>query len=209
MSLLVTGRAGVGTPAASKSKWFFDSTGKIWCAKDDAGRYTGQSNNASIAAQGPGFAADTYLTDSAILIPSFSMQARSMFRWIISASKTAAGIVAPAWSIRIGAAKSTADTQRLLLTGPAQTAAADVAVFALYLLTRSVGAAGVIQGTISCNHNGAAAGFTNNDGGVVEGTSAGFDNQGSAIAGLFMGLSVNGGASAAWTVTQVRAEAIW
>jgi len=43
--------------------------------------------------------------------------------------------------------------------------------------------------------------------GQVEGTSAGFDN--SNLGGSYIGLSINGGASAAWTVTQVIAEAKW
>lgn len=207
MTLIVTGRAGVSTPASTKAKWFFDSTGKIWCGKNDAGRYFGQSNNAYIAAQGAGFATDTYVTDSDILIPSFSLQARTMFRWVFSVSKTAAGTAAPAWNIRIGANRTTADTARLTINGPAQTAVADVGVFVLYVTVRSVGVSGVIQGTISLNHNNAATGLANNDGGVVEATSAGFDN--TALGGQFIGISLNGGASAAWTMTQARAEAIW
>ena len=201
--------AAPNTPSADKGTWFYDTNAELMFFKNDAGRCFGQSNNASTAAQGAGFAADTYVTDSDILIPSFSMQAKTLFRWVISASKTAAGVAAPVYTFRIGAARTTADTSRLVITGPAQTAAADVGVITLHLVCRNVGAAGVLQGTLSINHNGAGAGFANNDASAVEATSAGFDNQASAIAGQFIGLSINGGASAAWTITQTRVEAVW
>jgi hypothetical protein len=62
----------------------------------------------------------------------------------------------------------------------------------------------VIQGTVNWSHNGAAAGFCNNDSGSVEASSSAFDN--SALAGSYVGLSINGGASSAWTLTQCVAE---
>lgn len=43
--------------------------------------------------------------------------------------------------------------------------------------------------------------------GQVEGTSSAFAND--ALGGSYIGLSINGGTSAAWTVTQVIAEAKW
>jgi hypothetical protein len=167
----------------------------------------GGTFNASTAAQGAGFSSDTYVTDSDLLVPSFGVQAKTMFRWTISASKTAAGVATPIYSIRIGANRTTGDTARLQITGPAQTAAADTAVIDIIAVVRSVSASGVIQGTIYLSHNNAATGFANNDASVVEGTSAAFDN--SALGGSYIGLSINGGASASWTITQVRAEAIW
>lgn len=193
--------------AVGQAGWFVDSTAKIFCIKDDTGIIRAQSNNAAIAAQGAGFAADTYVTNSDLLIPSFGLQAKTTFRWRISVSKTAAGVAAPAYQVRVGAARTVADTSRLTINGPAQTAVADVAVIEILLTVRSIGAAGVIQGTIIMSHNGAAVGFANNDAGAVEGTSAGFDM--TVIAGQFIGLSINGGAAAAWTITQVRCEAVW
>jgi len=201
--------AAPGTPAADKGAWFFDTNAELMFFKNDAGRCFGQSNNGSTAAQGAGFAADTYVTDSDILIPSFSMQAKTLMRWVISVSKTAAGVATPIYTFRIGSARTTADTSRLVLTGPAQTAAVDTGIITLHLLCRNVGAAGVLQGSVSINHNVAAGGLANNDAGMVEATSAGFDNQASAIAGQFIGLSINGGTSAAWTITQTRVEVVW
>lgn len=50
-------------------------------------------------------------------------------------------------------------------------------------------------------------GFANDSTGHVEATSASFDM--TTLAGQYVGLSLNGGASASWTTTQAQAEAIW
>jgi hypothetical protein len=202
------------TPSSGKSVLFFDSTSLNLYWKDATGRTAGHSENAAIAAQGAGFATDTYVTNSDILIPTFSFQAKTVFRWTISASKTGAGTAAPVYTIRIGAARSTSDTSRLALTGPAQTAIADIGTLTILVTVRSVGASGVIQGTAYWTHRGTAAntttsgtGFANDSTGHVEGTSSGFDN--SNLGGNYIGLSINGGTSASWTLTQCIAEALW
>jgi hypothetical protein len=195
------------TPASGNGVMWPDSTSPQWFTIDDAGRVWGRSFNAAVAAQGAGFATDTYVTNSDILIPSFGLQAKTLIRWTISASKTAAGVATPIYSVRIGSARTTADTARLAITGPAQTAAADSAVIQILLAVRTVAATGVIQGTVSMDHNLAATGFATDASSIVVGTSAGFDN--SALGGSYIGLSIDGGASAAWTITQVTAEAAW
>jgi hypothetical protein len=196
------------TPSSGSQILWPDSTVKQYFSKDSTGKHYGSSFNASIAAQGAGFATDTYVTNSNILIPSFGVQAKTLFEWVISATKTAAGVATPAYIIRIGANGAIGDTARLTLTGPAQTAAIDAAVIKILAVIRAVSASvGVIQGTTSMIHNLAATGFANNAAGIVEATSAGFDN--SALGGQHIGLSINAGASAAWTITQVRATAIW
>ncbi len=196
------------TPAAGQWSWWIDSIAKIPCIITDDGRIAANSSNASIAAQGAGFSSDTYVTGSNLIIPSFQMQAKTLFHWRISVSKTAAGTATPVYSIRIGTAAGTSDTARLQLTGPAQSAAADIAVIEIIATVRSVGTgtSGVIQGTVLMAHNLAATGFAT-AAHVVEGTSAGFDN--SDLDGSYIGLSIDGGASAAWTITQVRSAAIW
>jgi hypothetical protein len=195
------------TPSAGYGAMWPDSTSPQWFTKDDAGRVWGRSFNAAIADQGAGFSSDTYVTNSDILIPSFGFQAKTVFRWTLTASKTAAGVATPIYSIRIGANRTTGDTARLQLTGPAQTAAVDIGLLTIMVTVRSIGASGAIRGIASWSHDGAATGFANNDSGAVQGTSAGFDN--SALGGSYVGLSIDGGASAAWTLTQVVAEAIW
>lgn len=196
-------------PAATQIIWFGDTGNKRGFTLDSGGTAHGRSDNASTANQSPFTAADTYIAGSSLQLPSFSMQVGTLFRWRFSVSKTAAGVATPVYQIRIGPNQTTADTSRLTLTGPPQTAAADVALIEMLVTCRSVGGAGVIQGTIFLNHNLAATGFANNASGVVEGTSAGFDNTGPTIGGQFIGVSLNAGAAAVWTMTQARAEALW
>lgn len=212
--ILLDEQSAPATPSSGTGVFFVDSTASIPCFKDDAGRVQAWSTNAAVAAQGAGFAADTYVTNSDILIPSFSMQAKGTFLWRISGSKTGAGTATPIYVIRIGANRTTGDTARLTLTGPAATAIADIGTLSILVTVRSVGAGGVLQGTAWWDHTGTAAntttqgtGFANNGTGHVEGTSSGFDN--SALGGSYIGLSINGGTSAAWTFTQVIAEASW
>lgn len=202
------------TPSAGFAARWIDSTAKIQCVKNDAGICDAFSSNAAIAAQAGGFAADTYLTGSSLIIPSFGLQAKTIFTWRISASKTGAGVAQPVYIIRVGAGQAVTDTARLTLTGPAQTAIADIGTLNIIATVRSIGAAGVIQGTAWWDHTGTAAsttvsgtGFANNVTGHAEGTSVGFDM--STLAGQYVGLSINGGASAVWSPTQVIIEADW
>lgn len=201
------------TPAAGQAVVFVDTTAKILCTKDDAGLVSARSETSSIASQGAGFATDTYVTGSSLVIPSFSLQVRTAFFWQISASKTGAGTAQPIYVIRIGANQTTADAAILTLTGPLQTAIADIGTLCIMATVRSIGGAGVLQGTAWWVHRGTAAntttsgtGFANDTTGHIEGTSAGFNT---VTNGQFIGLSINGGGSAAWTITQVQLEAIW
>lgn len=204
---------GLATPAAGTALVFIDSVGKILCVKDDAGRIAAYSDNASTAAQGAGFATDTWVTNSDILIPTFGfLQTKTKFTWMLSASKTAAGVAQPIYVIRTGSNRSTADTARLTLTGPAQTAIADIGTLYIEAVVRSVGASGVIAGSAAWLHQGTVTsstggtGFANNDSGHIEGNAT-FDM--TALSGLYASLSINGGLNAAWTVTWVKAEAVW
>lgn len=216
--LLSEQAADPGTPAADKGKIFIEANTRLPFVKNDQGVYVmlGDHHNASIAAQGPGFASDTWLTGSDLIFPFFGPQARSRFLWQLSASKSAASTAQPVYTIRTGANRSTADTSRLALTGPAQTAIADIGTLFIMATMRSIGAgsAAVLQGTAWWAHRGTAAntttsgtGFANDSTGHVEATSAGFDS--TVLAGQYISLSINGGASASWTVTQVWAQVWW
>lgn len=206
-----------GAPVAGVRE-YFDATALLPAFVTTGGRYglmCGSTFNAAIAAQGPGFAADTYITDSHLLIPSFGLQARTVFHWQLSASKTAAGVATPIYVVRIGTGKATTDTAILTLTGPAQTGVIDIGTLNLLVTVRSIGSgsAAVLQGTAWWDHRGTIAsstigtGFANDGTGHVEATSSGFDS--TAMAGKYVGLSINGGASAAWTLTQCFAEGNW
>ena len=201
------------TPSSGSGTVYVDSTSSRLAFVDDAGRkffVGGGIYNTSIANQTVN-AADTYLTDSDILVPSFGLQARNRIIWQVSASKTGAGVAAPIYAVRIGSARTTSDTARLTITGPAQTAVADIGCLNIMVTVRNIGASGVLQGTAWWDHRGTAAntttsgvGFANDTTGHTEATSAGFDN--SALAGSFIGLSVHSGTSGVWTVTQVHAS---
>lgn len=159
--------------------------------------------NYSTASQGAGFATDTYVTGSSLQIPTGGMVAGMRFEWTITASKTAASTAVPSYNVRIGSNQSTADTSRLALTASAaQTAVTDAGVLTVSVIVRSVGASGVIAGGSGWASRGGATGF----GGGASNVSASFDN--SNLAGQFIGLSMNGGASAAWTVQSVYAELV-
>lgn len=202
--LLIDNQSGPATPASGKSVIFVDSTTKKIGQMDDAGIVQGSmSRNSSTASQGAGFAADTYVTNSGLLIPSFGMKAGMLFRWIITGSKTAAGTAQAVYTIRIGANQSTADTSRLAFTTAAQTAVADNGTLFVTAQVRNVSATGVIAGAVSwAKTQTGLIGL----GGSIDAVSATFDN--SALAGQYVGLSINGGTSAAWTLTSVHSELI-
>lgn len=165
---------------------------------------------ASVAAQGAGFAADTYLTGSRVLIPATTgrgaVKAGSMYRAKFAATKTAAGAATPIINVRVGTAGSTADTSRGTLTFPAQSAAIDTGLFEVFATFRTVGSgtSAVLICTGTLVHVLAATGFSVIAApAALAAASGGFD---STVASLGIGLSVNGGASAAWTVQLVQAE---
>lgn len=202
------------TPTADNGVIFIDSIAKILSIKDDTGLYKAYSMNASTGSQGPGFTTDTYITDSDVIIPSWGIQQKTTFLWNVVASKTNAGTATPIYNIRIGTGRTTSDTSRLTLTGPAQTAVVDSGSLWVKVTVNTTGSATVLHGTAWWNHQGTAAntttqgvGFANNGTGHVSLTSAAFT--GSNLGGQYVGLSINGGASAAWTVRQVSVNADW
>jgi len=164
--------------------------------------------NASVALQS-GFATDTYLTGSSCAIPSGSLQAKSMYRCRFQVVKTAAGTAAPIINIRVGTAGTTADTSRGTMTWTAQTAVVDEGVFEIFATFRTVGGgtSAVLQTLANRTHRLSVTGLggANSVSEPEIATSGGFD---STVSNLIIGLSVNAGASAAWTVNLVQAELI-
>ena len=192
------------TPSAGQGLWWHDSSNSRPCYRDDSGIYYGGITKA-ITAQIASHSADTYY-GLGLQLPSFSMQAGMSFVWEFEVSKGAAGTTAPIYQLRIGAAQAVADTSRLSLTGPAQTAAADTAIVIVSATCRNVGAAAVLRGSVWLQHNLAATGFANTGPAgfaFVAGSSAGFDN--TALQGQYIGLSVNPGTSGAWVVERATA----
>jgi hypothetical protein len=206
--ILIDNQTAPTTPASGKSVLWIDSTTKYLVQTNDTGRHTGDfSRNDATASQGAGFATDTYVTNSGLLIPSFGMKAGQLYRWWISLSKTAAGTTAAAVTVRIGTGQATSDTARLTLTqGVAQAANAVSALLIVFVGVRNVGASGVIAGGFGFTQSYGTTAGTQGFGNGADGVSSTFDN--SALAGNYVGLSINGGTSAAWTISHVAAELI-
>ncbi len=166
-------------------------------AKPETGVYNG--NTAAMAA---GFAADTYVTGSNLLIGGRVKQLTRL-HWDISMTKTAAGAAAPSVIIRFGTAGAIGDTARVTMAGPVQTAVVDEAQLTVDAVVWTAGASGIVRGEMSTRHAAAvAAGFGEMFDGV---SSAAFDL---TVGNLQAGVSMNGGTAAAWTVNLVEAEAI-
>jgi hypothetical protein len=158
--------------------------------------------NLSVAAQGPGFAADTYLTGSNVRIDALGTPAIGLtYICRFSVSKTGAGTATPIIQVRVGTAGAIGDTSRLSFTLSAGTAATDVAWFEVYNSFRAVGASAILQGHLALTSQ-PTTGFSSLLKGVQT-TSGTFD---SGVANSIIGVSVNGGTSAAWTVQLVTAE---
>lgn len=190
---LIDNEATPSTPAASKSILYVDSTTKKMCQIDDGGTVrAGTLSKNQATSQQTGFASDTYLTGSGIQIPSCGMQVGQIYRWLVGIQKTAAGTAAIAVTVRMGSAQTTADTSELVLTQTvAQAATAAGTLMEVIVQVRSVSATGVITGILSLSAN---AQF----GSGVQAASGTFANN--AAAGLFLGLSLNGGSLASYTI---------
>jgi len=163
-------------------------------------------SNASVASQAP-FSSDTYLAGSSLSLPAGLIRAQSSFYWVFDVVKTNAGTAAPTVIIRYGTAGAFSDTARVTFTFSVQTAVVDRGIFEVWANFRSVGSgtSAVLAGIARLHHQLAVTGLnTVQPAGLqtLAVTSSGFD---STPAGSFIGLSVNGGGSAAWTVTVVQA----
>jgi hypothetical protein len=185
--------------AGTTAKLLYDSTTNLFSCGTDQG----STFNQSVAAQGAGFATDTYLTGSSIAIPASSLKVGTRYHLIFNVSKTGAGTATPIINVRFGINGSTADTARLTFTFLAGTAIADIGTFEIFVTFRVVGASAVIQGTGRVQHSLSTTGLQNLPSKVLVVTSGAFD---SAVANSIIGVSVNGGTSASWTVQQVQAE---
>jgi lysophospholipase L1-like esterase len=151
-------------------------------------------------------AADTYITDSRLVLPQSRMQAGVVYRARIVVTKTAAGTGSAVINIRVGTAGTTGDTARLTYSLPAQTGAADVGFIEVQCTFRVVGASAVVNCWTRFDHNLASTGWANATRGFQgEATSATFD---STAANMGIGVSFNSGSGVTGTVTQCYAELV-
>jgi hypothetical protein len=192
--ILIDNQASPGTPASGKSYLWVDSTTKRFVQTSDGGVHQGVLSKNYSTSQQTGFAADTYLTGSSILIPSVGMQAGQLYVWEVGIEKSAAGTGLITTTVRVGSNQSVADTSRAALAQTvAQAATASANIMRVSVLVRSVSASGILI---------ASMGFTGTqmgDGDRI--VAAAFDN--SALAGQYIGLSLNGNTSASYTIDSV------
>lgn len=165
---------------------------------------TRDQHNVSTANQ-TGFAADTYLAGSDVSIPQGKVKIGTKYRARFNVVKTAAGVAAPVITLRVGTLGAIGDTARNVLTFAVQTAVIDEGEFEVEFVFRASGATAVIQGLGILGHRLAATGLSTSNNSVAVNTGASFDV---TAANLKMGLSVNGGSAAAWTVNVVSAELV-
>lgn len=163
--------------------------------------------NVSVAAQSPTAGTATNLTGSNLLIPTSAVLATdTIFRWNIVISKTAAGAVANTFHLRAGTAGTAADAIVLTFTTVIGTATIDTATINVVTTVRTVGATGVVQGTMTMVHNaGTILGWINIPSQVITATSAAVNL---TTAGLIFSISATTGTGIVATVNQVVAEVV-
>ena len=208
-----SGRAEMGLTGSDDFRINVSADGASWKSALVVDRATGVVSlpntpaavlyNQSLAAQGPDFAVDNYLGGSAIAVPAGRLRAGSRYRLSFDVAKTAAGVAAPVLTLRFGTNGTTADTSICALTFPVQTALADDGYITLDVTFRAVGANASVQVAASLFHSLDAGGLSANPVAVRRVSSAAFN---STLANAVIGVSVNGGAAAAWTVFLVQAQ---
>jgi hypothetical protein len=175
----------------------FDSNGGLYVAASTVTLY-----NISTSSQASTFAADTYLAGSFIKFPRLP-KVTTTYTCEFDVTKTGAGTATPIVTVRLGTAGSTSDTARNTFTFNAGTANADSGKFKVVVSFRTVGSgtSAITQAVCSLIKGATATtGIINLVGQTLAVTSGGFD---STVANLGIGVSLNGGTSASWTVTQV------
>lgn len=198
--LVGNGTGNITFIAPSTSGNVLTSNGTTW---NSTALPTATVYNQSIATQGPGFATDTYLTNSSTSIPTTGLQIGSRYHMIFEVSKTAAGVQGPIIRVRFGTAGAIGDTARCTLTFSAQTAATDTGTFEVWVTFRAVGASAVMHCVGQRRHGASVTGLGNLVSQTLNVTSGTFN---STVSNSKIGVSVNGGTSASWTVTMVQAE---
>ena len=194
----------VGTIAAGESV-VMDRTG-VFTSYASSGvikssAQTGWLFNSSTANTAAGFAADTYVAGSSILIPPQNFKTGTGYRCRISITKTAAGVAGLTATLRVGATASTSDSSYFALSLSVQTAATDTTLLTYEFMTRSTGASAALVAHLS-SISQPTTGFSS----LLKGANGTNTGDITAWPGKYIGVSLNGGASAAFTVNMVQAE---
>lgn len=146
-------------------------------------------------------AADTYLRG---LLLAGRMKAGTFVVLRGRMSKTAAGVAAPIWTVRVGTNGTTADTARVTLNGVAQTAVIDDGEFIIVVTVRTFSATAVLHAYLRFTHTLTTTGLQNVSMKTVSAVSSAFDL---TPANTRIGVSVNPGAAGVWTFQNCTVEA--
>ena len=159
--------------------------------------------NNSTAPQTITAATVTYLTGSNI--SAANIKAGSIVNWDIAVLKTAAGVAPPVFTVRFGTTGTTADSTLLTFTGSAQTAIADGGLFSIKCIFKTVGSGttAILAGHYTLMHNAQVVGLSVLPVNFAFQTSAGFN---STLTNAVLGVTVDSGAAAAWTINQVAVK---
>lgn len=206
MNLTGIAAGSIATPASNVAAVWYDNVTKRLCVKDDTGfiRSFGQSNF-STASQAPAATTRTYITGSAVAVPSGKLQIGTCFRWRFNMTKTASGSAASTIDVCVGTAGTTADAARVSFTKPAGTAVADEGWVEVFVNCRGpLSASGIFAGEMIVSHNLSATGHMVIPVACVNTISSGFDV---TTANLIVGLCITTGSADAITIQMVQAEA--
>jgi hypothetical protein len=131
------------TPTAGYGVTWIDSTSKRLLTTDDGGTHRGLIGKTNTTTtQALGSAADTYITNSGILIPSSGMQVGQFYRWNIGFLQTA---TANTFIVRIRVGTGVigdTDISNTLATTVTNGATAGGGVFTIAYVVHSIGASG-------------------------------------------------------------------
>lgn len=208
--ILLDNQSAPVTPASGQAVMYFDVNSKIQSAKDDLGRVQTMIQTLANASTGnqTGFAVQTYLAGSNILVPNNLLKAGVIYRAFFDMTKTNAGVGTPVVAVLFGTNGTVADTARLSFLFGVGTAVVDTGVFEVFAHFRSVGGGvlAVLTGMCMVNHHLAATGLTTTGAsgtGIILVTSGGFD---STVANSIIGVSFNGSAAFVGTNTVVQSS---
>jgi hypothetical protein len=162
--------------------------------------------NASVADQAIS-ATTAYVTNSNIAVPVGKLRIKTILRWTIHLTKSAAGVTAGcAVQFKLGVNGSTGDATILTFTFGTPTGVADTAKIDVTVIIRGpLSASCIATGICNLAHNLAATGFSTLPNETKQATSGAFD---ATTANLIAGLAIVTTALSVWTVTGIVGEAM-
>lgn len=165
--------------------------------------YTEPVRSVITAAQTLTTAADTYITNSAIILPQPRMQGGVVYRCYLVLTKTAAGVTAPVLTVRLGTAGTLSDAALSAFTGIAQTGVVDTAFLEFMCVFRAHSSTATIYSSYRFDHKLASTGFMTQSATADGGVSGSVNT---TTANVRIGISLNAAALGAWTVQAGEAQ---